>query len=266
MDGLGDRMKCYEEATSMRLMPLLPAICRLDGRAFHSFCKNLKRPYDKRLSDVMVEVTKYLVEETGAVVGYTQSDEITLVLYRDTFNSQLFFDGRVFKITSVLAAMASTYFCMRLPSAIPEKAGLLPVFDCRTWNVPNKTEATNAVLWREQDATRNSISMAAQSLYNHKELQNKSCDEMQEMLFQKGINWNDYPAFFKRGSYVRKIKIKRPFSKSEIELLPEKHMARQNPELEVDRTDVEVVDMPQLSKIVNREDVLFDGADIIIAE
>ena len=259
-DSLGDRMKFYEKNfSSEKLMPLLPVLIRLDGVAFHTFTKGLARPYDERLSKLMVDTTKYLTKLTGARVGYTQSDEISLVLFGDEFEDQLFFDGKKSKIISVLAARCSIFFNSLLRYVIPEKADKEPVFDCRVWNVPNKEEAVNSLIWREKDATRNSISMAAQSCYSHSQLQNKSSNEMQELLHQKGINWNDYPTFFKRGTYIQKKIIVRPFTTSELSSLPAKHEAHANPNLTISRTDFAEVDMPILTKIVNRAGVVFDG-------
>lgn len=183
MSEFDDRMKVYEEKESYKLLPMLPACSRLDGRCFHNFTKGLGRPYDKSFSNLMIEVTKYLVDETDAKVGYTQSDEISLIWYSSNYKSQIFFDGRVQRMASILAAMTSVKFVSLLPEFLPAKVGSLPVFDCRIWNVPTLVEATNYLIWREFDATRNSISMAAHEYFSHKQLFGKSCDEMQEMLF-----------------------------------------------------------------------------------
>ena len=258
-DALGDRIKAYEKDWENRLMPFVPAIARFDGKAFHTFTRGLNRPYDERLSDLMVQATRYMVRTNGACIGYTQSDEITLIWLVDDPKSEMFFGGRMQKMVSVLPAQLSVYFNSLLPDMLPEKAGTFPVFDCRVFSVPTRTEAANVLVWRELDATRNSISMAAQSVYSHKQLMNKSCDVMQEMLFQKGINWNDYPAFFKRGTYIQKKKAERPFTTDELDKLPEKHEARTNPHLRVLRTDYAVVDMPPITKVVNREAVIFEG-------
>ncbi len=250
----------YEQHESdRRFLSLLPIIARMDGKCFHSFTSGLKRPYDSRLSDLMVETTKYLVGETDACIGYTQSDEISLVFYSDDIKSQVFFDRRIAKMNSVLAALATAKFNQLLPKFIPDKQSELPVFDCRAWTVPTKEEAVNALIWREVDAKRNSISMAAQTYYSHDQLMHKSESEMQEMLFQKDINWNDYPAFFKRGVYVQRIKVKRRFNSEAIDKLPPKHEARLNPDLEVKRTEIVVLDMPPLTRLVNRIGVVFDG-------
>jgi len=160
---IGDRMKLLEgEEAKRKFMPVLPICVRLDGKSFHSFCKGLKRPFDKRLSELMVDTTKFLVEESNALVGYTQSDEITLIIYSEDYKSQVYFDGRIQKIVSVLSSAATAFFNSKLSEYLPEKANLLPKFDCRAWQVPNKVEAVNVLVWREQDAIKNSISMAAQ--------------------------------------------------------------------------------------------------------
>ena len=261
MASLNDRMYLYEGMeTKKRFLPKLPVIARLDGRSFHSFTKGLGRPYDERLSNLMVAVTEFLVDESCAKIGYSQSDEITLIFYSDDLESQIFFTGKPYKMISILAAMASTKFNELLPEYIPEKAQYIALFDCRVWSVPDKEEAVNVLVWREQDATRNSISMAAQSNYSHKKLQNKNTDEMQEMLFQKGINWNDYPPFFKRGTYVQRTKVVRKFTVDELDKLPQKHNARSNPDLMVERTIVKVLDMSPILQVENRLDVVFDGS------
>jgi len=263
-DSLGTRMKFYESmAMPKRLMPLLPVMIRLDGVAFHTFTKGLNRPYDLRLSKMMIETTKFLVKETNARIGYTQSDEISLLLYSNRHESQIYFDGKAAKIMSILAARTSLFFNSLLEDMIPEKANKVPVFDCRVWNVPNQTEVMNSFLWREQDATRNSISMAAQSMYSHTALHGKSSSEKQEMIFQKGMNWNDYPTFFKRGSYVQRRQVERSFTLEELEKLPAKHAARTVPNLKIVRSDVFHLDLPPLSKIENYIDVLFNGTNPI---
>jgi tRNA(His) 5'-end guanylyltransferase len=239
-------------------MPLLPVLARLDGRAFHAFVRGLNRPFDERLSRLMIETTQFLVRETTAVVGYTQSDEITLAWVPAEFDSQVFFDGRVQKMTSTLAALCSAFFNNRLPAFLPaEYSQRMPVFDCRVWNVPNTTEAANTFLWRELDATKNSIAMAARTYYAHHEVHERNGSEMQELLFRKGVNWNDYPPFFKRGTFIRRRKVGRAFTAVELETLPAKHAARSNPALVVERTECESLEMPPLSTVENREGVLF---------
>ena len=262
-DGLADRMKRYEGAEAgRRLMPLAPALARLDGRAFHSFVRGLARPFDERLSALMLDTATFLVRETNAAVGYTQSDEITLAWVADGFDSQIFFDGRIQKMCSTLAALCSARFNRELPARLPaEYAARLPVFDCRVWNVPTAEEAANTFVWRELDAAKNSLSMAARAHYGHAELHNKSGGELHEMLWRKGINWNDYPAFFKRGTYVRRRTVSRPFAAAELAALPPKHAARTNPALVVERSEWVPLELPPLTKVANRAGVLFRGEE-----
>ncbi len=262
-DALGDRMKMYERAgTPERFMPLLPVMARIDGRAFHSFVEGLNRPFDERLSQMMIDTTKYLVKETNAKMGYCQSDEISLCWESSIPEIQIFFDGRIAKIISQLAAITSVYFyelCLeRLP---PEYAKKRPTFDCRAWNVPKRYEASNTFLWRELDATKNSISMAARTYYEHKDLENKNGSEMQEMLFQKGINWNDYPRFFKRGTFIQRKVFAHKFTPKELEALPPLHNARRNPGLTYERSDYIEINMPPFNKVVNRDEVIFEAAE-----
>lgn len=261
--GLDDRMKFYEGLEAgRRLLPLVPACARIDGRNFHGFCRGLNRPSDERLSQLLARTCLHLVRETGAQVGYTQSDEISLVWYSGDWRSQIYFDGRTHKMVSQLAAVATIHFNSLLPELLPEKAGLMPTFDARVWTVPTLDEAANYLLWREQDATKNSIAMAAQSKFSHNQLHGKHGSDMQEMLFtQHGINWNDYPAPFKRGVYARKRTVLRPWTAQEIEELPPRHEARSNPALQVERSVVELLELPPLGKVVNRVEVLFHGAE-----
>lgn len=256
-DDLGDRMKMYETQSESRLLPMLPTFARVDGRAFHTFTRGMKRPYDSRMSEAMRGTALFLARETGATLAYTQSDEITVMWYSPDYKSQIWFDGRHSKMVSQIAALATLEFYRECLRIMPERAHMLPTFDARVWQVPSKTEACNVFLWREQDATRNSLSMAAQSLYSHRELHGKTGADKQEMLHAKGVNWNDYPAFFKRGTYIQRRKTVRPFTVEELDKLPGKHEARRNPGLTVERTEWGEIDIPPLGSVVNREAVVF---------
>jgi tRNA(His) guanylyltransferase len=207
-DDFGDRMKKIERRETGRdFLPYIPVYARIDGRGFSKFTRGMERPYSIRMSDVMIETTKYLIEHTHARCGFTQSDEINLTWLQEEPKSEIFFDGKIQKMVSVLAGMASSRFlqiCSQDSYFDPFVKKHLPHFDCRVFQLPNLAEGANVFLWREQDATKNSVSMAAQAFYSHKELQGKSGPEMQEMMFQKGQNFNDYPASFKRGTFVRR--------------------------------------------------------------
>lgn len=261
-DNLGDRMKQYEQCGIPQLMPLLPILIRVDGRAFHTFTKDLRRPFDAYLHMAMAATAADLVSETNALLAYTQSDEISLLLYSEDPGTQVYFDGKWSKIVSVTAAVATLKFIKHATEMLGAKrAAKEPMFDCRVWNVPNKVEVANYFLWREQDATRNSISMAAQALYSHNELHGKDSREMQEMMWQKGVNWNDYPPQQKRGTYIQRKVISTPFTADELASLPPKHHAHQNPSLAIERSKIQDVDLPIMSMISNRVEVIFNGAE-----
>jgi tRNA(His) 5'-end guanylyltransferase len=239
---LGDRMKAYEQpSTSRKAFKGQPLIVRLDGKNFHTFCKGLKRPFDERLSALMVEVTKYLVETFQARIGYTQSDEITLVWhYQPHETAEYPFAGRFQKMESLLAAYATAFFNTHLSFHLPEKAGAMPVFDARAFVAPNEREAYHTVLWRQQDCTKNAISMAAQSMFSHKSLQGLHGPEMQERMWkEKGVNFNDYPAAFKRGTFVSRAKVLRVLDEAELARIPEAH----RPTGPVERTEIKVRDI-----------------------
>lgn len=201
---LGTRMKeNYENRTKQFLTRRCPTIIRIDGKAFHTYTKGLKKPFDEGLIEDMQETTKFLCEQIqGAKLGYTQSDEISILLTDyDNLQSQAWFDYNVQKITSITASLATAKFNELRLNRLHKK---LAFFDARVFQVPEKEEVVNYFIWRQQDAERNSISMLAQSLYSHKQLFKKNTSNMQEMCFQKGYNWNDLPYEQKRGSFIVK--------------------------------------------------------------
>ena len=226
---LAARMKeFYENVPKTNLMRRTPVVIRIDGKAFHSFTKGFKRPFDEVLIKTMQETTKYLCENIqGCVLGYTQSDEISLVLVDyQRFETSAWFDYEVQKMCSITASMATMAFnkyfeknvreysyihdkqlsTIRLTDTYNRAIDKGAMFDARVFNIP-KEEVTNYIYWRQLDASRNSIQMVGQANFSHKELQNKSCNNIQDMLMeQKGINWNDYPTVCKRGtSVIKKI-------------------------------------------------------------
>ena len=232
-DALGDRMKGYENVNRNYLTRRVPVIIRIDGKAFHTFTRGFKKPFDEILVKSMQETMKYLCENIqGCVLGYTQSDEITLVLidYK-RLDSCAWFDYNIQKMASIAASMATMAFNKFFKVAIDEyftsnklvtvltKADLDynneltryysvldkainkgAMFDARCFNIP-KDEVCNCVLWRQNDATRNSIEMVGHANFSQKQLHQKSCNEIKDMLMvQRGINWNDFPVNLKRGS------------------------------------------------------------------
>jgi tRNA(His) guanylyltransferase len=262
-DGLGDRCKGYELAeASRRAMRGLPLLARLDGRAFHTFTRDLKRPYEHGMSVAMIETARYLVQEMNALVGYTQSDEITLAWFESSQSmSDYAFDGRFQKLASVLAGMASTKFFQLVLQHLPSKAKETPHFDCRVWQVPTLADAVDVFVWREDDATKNSVTMAAGAYYSDSELDGKHSGVKQEMLWQKGVNWNDFPAFFKRGSYLQRRTFERTLSDEERARIPEAH--RPPSAATFQRTQVVELELPPVRKIANLSAVLFERADPI---
>lgn len=232
-DELGMRMKeFYEEVPKTRLVRRMPVAIRIDGKAFHTFTRGFQKPFDEILVKSMQDTMKYLCENIqGCVLGYTQSDEITLILVDyQNLNSCAWFDYEVQKMCSIASSMATMAFnkfftknvnyfemthehddtineyCTTLVNAAEKGA----MFDARCFNIP-KEEVCNLIYWRQLDATRNSIQMVGQANFSHKELQKKSCNMIQEMLFaEKGINWNDYPTYLKRGSCCIKTTIQNP--------------------------------------------------------
>lgn len=264
-DEFGDRMKMYEQLTQQAFLPLAPIVARLDGRSFSNFTKDLERPFCKSFHDLMVQTTKHLVEETGALIGYTQSDEISLIFWQRDFNTQVWFGGKVQKMVSQLAAQATGIFNAKLPVYLPQKVDKdgwsFPSFDARCWSVPNQMEATNAILWREQDATKNSISQLCRYYFSHKEMENKGRSDQLDMLMSKGINWNAYPAWAKRGTYVGRQTVRRPYNILELEQLPPKHKAHFDPNFEIERTYVQVLDVPPLGQVNNRVEFIFNGEE-----
>lgn len=201
-DDIGDRMKdLYESRTRYMLPRRTFTIIRLDGKAFHSYTRGLKEPFDDQLMTDMDETAKFLCSGIqGAKFAYVQSDEISILLTDfDKIETDAWFDGCIQKMCSVSASMATGEFNRLRPSW-----GRLAFFDSRVFTIPYQTEVENYFIWRQQDCTRNSITAVAQSLYSHKELEGKNGDQKQEMVFQKGINWNDYAPKYKRGRGVIK--------------------------------------------------------------
>lgn len=242
-DELGTRMKTFYEAVpDTKLVKRMPVAIRIDGKAFHTFTQGFKRPFDDVLIKTMQETTKYLCQNIqGCVLGYTQSDEITLILVDyQTLTTDAWFDYRVEKLCSIAASMATMVFnkffetyvgeyCFdkwdgiskyedgekeyirALQNAIQKGA----MFDARCFNIP-KEEVTNLIYWRQLDASRNSVQMVGQAYFSQKELQDKKCSDIQDMLMtQKGVNWNDFPVYQKRGSCCIRVDMQNPKSISD---------------------------------------------------
>ena len=233
-DELGTRMKVfYEQVPKTRLVRRMPVAIRIDGKAFHTFTRGFQKPFDEVLGNAMIRTMKYLCENIqGCVFGYTQSDEITLLLVDyQKLTSSAWFDYEVQKMCSIAASMATMEFNrafmdevnlwwekvsnIMAPRSLSEdefkafdkyrqayikaiNSGAM--FDARVFNIP-KEEACNLVYWRQLDAARNSVQMVGQANFSHNELQNCSCSKIQDMLMEhKGINWNNFKTRWKRGT------------------------------------------------------------------
>lgn len=245
-DSLGDRMKeNYEGRFKFKLMRRTPVIIRIDGRAFHTWTRGFNKPFDKVLSNAMDKTMKQLCENIqGCVFGYTQSDEVTLVLndYKK-LESSAWFDNEVQKICSVAASMATMYFNRNFSDEVQsfyswvyfndydinekfpkenrymvsdskkavdligvyQKKVFTALFDARCFNIP-ESEVTNCIIWRQQDCSRNSIEMVGRTYFSDKELFKKNCSNIQDMLMEKhNVNWNDFPTRYKRGCACYKM-------------------------------------------------------------
>jgi tRNA(His) 5'-end guanylyltransferase len=230
---LGDRMKNnYENINRFYLTRRMPIIIRTDMKAGHTFTKGMKKPFDDIFVKTMQETMKYLCENIqGCVLGYTQSDEISLVLvdYAE-LTTDAWFGNNLQKMCSVSASMATLAFnkafndniVKYIDNNLDADCGVTKdlteytkilinarnkgaMFDSRVFTIP-KEEVCNALIWRQQDATRNSILSVGQANFSHKDLHGKSCNNIQDMLMtQKGINWNDYATTLKRGSCCIKV-------------------------------------------------------------
>jgi tRNA(His) 5'-end guanylyltransferase len=200
-DGLADRMKAYEKVSRAVLLPRAYAILRLDGRAFHTYLRDASKPYDLGFLNDMQAVARDLCHEaSGAVFAYGQSDEISVLLSDIEPRTQPWFGGVVSKIVSVAAGVATaSLIARRGPDGRPH-------FDARVFSLPSWAEVVNYFVWRQRDAVRNSVSMAAQARFSPGQLHGRGSSDMQEMLWaQHGINWNDYPPECRRGWVVTRI-------------------------------------------------------------
>ena len=217
-DALGIRMKRYQEVFDNKLAIKTPIIIHIDGKAFHTFTRGLDKPYDQDLIDSMAQTTEKLVNKIqGCRLGYTQSDEISLLLTDwDTFETQQWFSGRIQKISSISASMTTAEFNKIFSKTVfdgdkddEEKRKLInrtALFDSRCFNLPIH-EVRNWFLWRQQDWVRNSLQMFARTRFSHKELHKKDLFEIIKMLEEKdGKFWDTRTEQQKKGTTVYKDK------------------------------------------------------------
>jgi len=253
-DAFGDKIKDLERLFAGQTLDENTPFCvRIDGKSFHTYTAGLDRPYDIRLSNAMVETMNFLLEKANAQLGYTQSDEISLVFFKTAPHQQNLFKAKVQKLTSVLASMATARFNEIAKATIPERKNDYAFFDARVWSVPGLREAADVMVWRQEDAIKNAVSMAAQSVYpNHKHLHGKSSREKIQMMADKGIVWADFPEFFKSGTYAMKTHVRMDMS-DEL-----KSFANNEGKSSFLRTQTTNFYLPRLKHIENYENVLFD--------
>ena len=244
----------YESRSKTYLTRRTPVIIRLDGKAFHTYTKGLNKPFDEGLIQDMQSTAIYLCQHIqGAKCAYTQSDEISiLVTDFDTLTTDAWFDYNVQKMTSVSASLATGVFNELRAKKFHREVNIYQVtdyhqklafFDSRVFNIP-PDEVGNYFYARQRDAVKNSIAMLAQSLYSHSELHEKNGNEMQEMCFQKGHNWNDLHFSKKRGSFI----VKNTYVNNR---LADDMWLFNKQESDVERTKWEVIETPERFTLSN---------------
>lgn len=246
-DALGDYHKKLEALSETKLIPGVPVIARLDGRAFHTLTRNAAKPYDQRFIGCMEETCKALVKEFNADIGYVQSDEISLV-----WQVLDMFDGRVQKMCSIMSGVASVAFNRALDGYLCYN-GMMPVFDCRIWQVPSLSIAADNLMWREMDASKNSINMLAHSVFGSKPLDGVSTKDRLVMLEENGYFWSLQEPRLKRGSFFKKVSKWKIFTDEELEKIPEKH----RPTQPVERSVIERMEWERLTSMENRVGTIF---------
>lgn len=240
-DDFGDRMKAYEKEYTEAHVPIDQILCvRIDGKGFSKFTKNFKKPFDDRLGETMKKTMMALVKETHASIGYTQSDEITLIYTPGEKATEYMFGGKVSKINSILASMTTFHFNKLLSVYIDVDKPAF--FDCRSWAVPDLIEASNVLLWRVQDARKNSISSLFRWTAGHSKMHGLSGEEMKTLLKSDYFtDWNELPNKYKYGTYAKPVTVESYLSQEELMKIPE----HKRPAIEVlvKRTNVQELDL-----------------------
>lgn len=207
-DEFGDRMKAYEHEYTDVCVPRDQIMCvRIDGKRFSKFTKGCVKPFDSQFTDAMIETTKRIINQTHAKVGYTQSDEITLIYTVDNDAASHIFNGKVSKVNSILASMATAYF-NDVFEVQHNGMAKLAMFDCRTWAVPSYDEASNVLMWRVQDCRKNSVSAAYRWIGNQKTTLKQP--EMKKVLREEyGYDWDNETDTWKYGTFVKRVREER---------------------------------------------------------
>jgi tRNA(His) guanylyltransferase len=239
-DDFGDRMKAYESSYTTARVSVDDILCvRIDGKGFSKFTKGFVKPFDDRLGDTMKKTMMALVKDTHASIGYTQSDEITLIYTPGEKASEYMFGGKVSKINSILASMTTFHFNRLLSVYIDVDKPAF--FDCRSWAVPDLTEASNVLLWRVQDARKNSTSSMFRWTAGHKAMNKLDQAGMKKYLLDNhNVDWNDLPNKYKYGTYAKPVTTETYLTEAELVHIPERKRPK---DLLVSRTKVQEVDI-----------------------
>ena len=252
-DEFGNRMKAYEAVeTARKLDPMLPIYARIDGRGFSRFTRGMEKPFDARMTNAMMETARHLVAETHAKIGYVQSDEISLVWQAETPEADILFAGKVFKLVSVLSSMAAAKFARVCPEGFEDR---LPAFDCRVFQLPDRIEAANAVLWRVLDCRKNAVSVVSQQFFSHRDLVGKRQTDMHRMLRDRGIDFTSYPAENRLGAF---------FARRTLDPGLREEGVPQSAIADLQRSKVVRLDLPALDLVANRVEVIFAAAEPIL--
>lgn len=276
---LGDRIKSYEhQFTGYTIDSSLPFIARVDGKAFHTYTKRMRKPFDERFVKAMQETAKKLTEAFDPILSYVQSDEITL-LFKPT--AEPFLSGKLSKMNSIIASTATYWFNQLIDPETPTVG--IPIFDCRVFNVPDEWEAVNALRFRYRDAVRNAVSAAARYKVGHSKCNGLNTDEKLKLI---GSDWKGYSFAARYGTFYRRVNVLKPVSVDRSKLKPE--VAAKIPETCI-RTEIQhfYVNIPQkwseslpykvdpvcvelsapefgIDNIKNATDVIFRGEDAVL--
>jgi len=240
-DFFGDRMKAYEKEYTSAYVPIDQILCvRIDGKGFSKFTKGFKKPFDDILGETMKKTMMALVKETHASIGYTSSDEITLIYTPGEKSAEYIFGGKVSKINSILASMATFHFNKLLSVYIDVDKPAF--FDCRAWAVPDLAEASNVLLWRVQDARKNSISSFFRWTAGHSKMHGLSGEEMKAVLMSDhSADWSKLPNKYKYGTYAKPVTVESYLTQEELVKIP--HKMWPDAEVLIKRTKIQELDL-----------------------
>lgn len=259
---IGDRMKDYEGREAKRLfLPMIPIIARIDGRTFSKFTRPFDKPFDPRLANAMRKTTQGLIESTHAQIGYTQSDEITLIFLQTEYDSGIWFGNRIQKMASVLASLTTAMFIRYLDAELEGstiEVNAFPHFDARVWQVPNQTEAANTLLWRAQDARKNGISSACRSMCSAKAMNLKGQADMVRMMLEKGVDYYEaFPVADRFGTYWQRKLFTEEMDDATWNRIPAHKKVGQS--RTILRSRVVDLELEYFGDYENRNEIIFDG-------